>query len=349
MNEDNTLTQTVTSLTLNLQAEILNKRKDFNHMKAQKEISIHKTNTPLFKKNKQHKNVNNNKQKKKQKTRTTDIETEELLAKSRITLQKKSRIYDQMNKIDNLDSVIKSSETCLVDFEQKMVENEFNQEFMQQTSDEPKNFFGNLSGYNGPYIPNISNDSKLSEFNPGDSEYMHYQEAIGNEIRQHGVGYFSFSTDESTRRQEMEDLEKLHKETEKNIAKRQKELRERKAKKDARMQLVRDELRRKLTALGKDVSFLDEADEIEKESIKTESNETSAKTEQNVIGEKDKQKDEVFKLIDSIRESTRQPTIREWDKDKLTLTTKKYFSEREEERDPEFAPPDSYKRDKRIK
>ena len=354
MNKEDILTHTVSSITLSLQAEILNKRKDFNNSKAHRQTLIHKTTTPLFKKNKQNKNVNNNKQKKKQTKYPIDLETEELLAKSQVALQKKSRLYEEMNKIENLDSVIKSSsETCLVDFEQKMIDNEFNQKFTHQFTDAPRNLIGNLGGYNSADIPGFmpagfSNDSKLSEFNPEDSEHLHYQEAIGNEIRQHGVGYFSFSTDESTRKQEMEDLERMHKETERNIAKRQKEVRERQAKKDARMQRVRNEMRRNLTALGRDVSFLDE---IEKENaIQTETDKTdnsAGATGDNV--QLDKQKDEVFKLIESIRESTRQPSIREWDRDKLAVTTKKYFSEREDERKPEFAPPDIYTRKIRKK
>ena len=341
----------LSGLTLSLQAEIIDRRKDFNHMKTQKQNSINKINKPLFKKNKQHTNVNNNKHKKNQK-HTTDLETEELLAKSQIALQKKSRLYDDMNRIDQSDSGILNSDTCLVDFEQKLVDNEFNEKFTYQAIDEPRNFIGNLGGYSTPYTPSFSSDSKLNEFNAGDSEFLHYQEAIGNEIRQHGVGYFSFSTEESTRRLEMEDLERLHKDTEKNIARRQKELKERKAAKDARMQRVRDEMRRKLTALGRDVSFLDEVEKENAIEIETESTETPEGTERKAISEKeqlDKQKNEVFKLIDSIRESTRQPTIREWDKDKLTISTNRYFADREGERNPEFAPPDSYKKKTRKK
>ena len=353
--EDDPFAAKVSSLTLSLQTEVQKKRKEFNHCKARKDTSIHKTNTPLFKKDKRRKE-NTNKNKKHSKT---DPETEELLAKSQMALLKKTQLYNEMNKIDNLDSVIKNSESCLVDFEQKMIDNKITDKYTKLLP-EPSNIISNFGGasssslINGFIPEGYSKYLKDDEVKSGGSEYLHYQEAIGNEIRERGVGYFSFSTDENIRRQQMQDLDNLHLETQRNIAKRQKVLAKRKAEKDARMQRVRDKMRKELTALGKDVRFLDEADEIarkEKEiqEITTPDNSVSTETKENET--LDKQKVEVFKLIDSIRESTREHPVREWDKDKLVVTPVKHFSkrerEKEEERNPDFAPPNFYTKKQR--
>ncbi|KAI6656805.1 hypothetical protein LOD99_16108 [Oopsacas minuta] len=145
----------------------------------------------------------------------------------------------------------------------------------------------------------------------------------------------------------MQDLDNLHLETERNIAKRQKILAKRKAEKEARMQRVRDKMRKELISQGKDVSFLDEADEIARKEKELQETVSAELKETETL---DKQKVEVFKLIDSIRESTRQIPVREWDKDKLVVTPEKILPkkrEKEEERNPDFAPPDFYTKKKR--
>ena len=336
-------------LTLSLRTEVLRKRKEFETAKTHKEFSINKTNTPLFKKDKQKKNIDSNKHKKKRTNKLYDPETEELLAKSKKALEKKSRIYDEMNREENLDSVVRNSDSFLVDFEQKIEENKFTGKFTQPPPPPPPptdylTNFGELGGSNlfKGFIPEGQvSDTKREN---SASENLHYQEAIGNEIREHGVGYFSFSTDENVRKEQMEDLNRLHTETQNSITKRAKVLAKRKADKAARMRAIRAHMRKELTAQGRDVSFLDEADEIAEKEAAVEANSVSMETQENETI--DKRKEEVFKLIDSIRESTREPTIREWDKDKLVATTGKYYSRKETERNPDFAPPDLYSRNK---
>ena len=337
----------VSSLTLSLKTEVLRKRKEFENAKTHKEFSINKTKAPLFKKDKQKKSIDPNKHKKKRSNKIYDPETEELLAKSKKALEKKSRLYDEMNREENLDSVVINSDSFLVDFEQKIEENKITGKYTETPPLPPKGYLPNLRNPDSSnlfrgFIPGGQvNDTKQEK---STSEYLHYQEAIGNEIREHGVGYFSFSTDDDVRKEQMEDLDKLHTETQTNIARRAKILAKRKADKAERMQAVRDHMRKELTAQGRDVSFLDEADAVAQKEAVEEANSVSMETQENVTI--DKQKEEVFKLIDSIRESTREPTIREWDKDKLVTTAGKYYSRKETERNPDFAPPDLYSRKK---
>ena len=333
----------VSSLTLSLRTEVLRKRKEFENSKTHREFSINKTNTALFKKDKHKKNINPSKPKKKQSNKFYDPETEELLAKSKKALERKSRLYDKMNREESLDSVVKNSDSFLVDFEQKIEENKITGKYTETPPPPPRDYLPNLGEKNlfRGFVPEGQFDDTKQE--KSTSEYMHYQEAIGNEIREHGVGYFSFSTDENVRKEQMEDLDILHTETQNNIAKRAKILAKRKADKVARMTAVRDHMRKELTAQGRDVSFLDEADAVADKEAAEEANSSMETTKNETI---DQQKEEVFKLIDSIRESTREPTIREWDKDKLVATAGKYYSRKETERNPDFAPPDLYSRNK---
>ena len=348
MSGDN-LGHSINGLTLSLRAEVIKKKKEFDQSKTQKDSTSHKPNKPLFTKNKRSKSDNKNKSKSKHKQSESNPETEELMNKSRFCLEKKSQFYEKMNKMENFNSAIKHSESYLVDFESKITDSKLDDSHLN-TADESVNTsrISNSLEYKKlasmtVKAPEISEDI-IKPFNVNDYQHLHYQEAVGREIRERGVGYFAFSTDEATRRQQMEDIEMIHADTENNIAKRQ------------RMLETKDRTRRGHLAQGKDpMSLLENAingentmnSEVEPSELEPDAKEnTTTAVERDAIlkrKELDRQKEQVFKLIDSIRESTRKHS-REWDRDKFSevVGLSRFQEERGDGRNPDFAPPDFY-------
>ncbi|KAK7605382.1 hypothetical protein V9T40_007240 [Parthenolecanium corni] len=165
---------------------------------------------------------------------------------------------------------------------------------------------------------------------------IHYQDILFNEARTHGVGYYSFSQDESERTVQQEALKKLREETEKNqkVALSVKERRDQLMK-----QRVAAAKRRKRLRMGlppdedeKDEAVIpDDEDPNPKEKLKSKQNEP---LEQKV--------DEFLNVM------KRSAHVRPWDvgKDGIqapVLTQHEWNDKQRAKRLTEFAPPSIYK------
>lgn len=198
-------------------------------------------------------------------------------------------------------------------------------------------------------------------------EFVHYQDVLFDEARDHGVGFYQFSTDEEERKKQQKELERLHKET--VAAQKQKE-----DLKTARDRLIADRVKaakaRQRARLG--LPPEEESDEKEiKEKLELENEEEKQKAMEEEIK---KQRE----IEEQIRATARKKHIRPWDANKSGTSTSKNQSEDDDEewrpryerfvltqdewnekqreiREPEFAPPSSFdsksgrdkKRDKR--
>lgn len=173
-------------------------------------------------------------------------------------------------------------------------------------------------------------DSISSEFHESvetPAEPVHYQTVQHNEIRSHGVGYFSFSTEEEERQAQMENLNQLREQTIKQRSARERLKEKRKAILKARLNKVKKR---------KNI----EIEESDNESISDEEFDPLKFQVQN----EDKE-DKVEK----------PPKIRPWDigkilgseKQKYKYTQESWIEERRTERIQEFAPPSSYNKKSR--
>ncbi|KAL0276387.1 UNVERIFIED_CONTAM: hypothetical protein PYX00_003975 [Menopon gallinae] len=147
---------------------------------------------------------------------------------------------------------------------------------------------------------------------------------ICDQARTHGVGYYSFSTDEAERQRQQEQLRNLRKETLENQAAAQEAADRKKKQMQERLRAAR---RRKRERLG--LPPEDDTEEPEEEEQKPE-------------------KPEELK-----REEQPTSTIRPWDigKDKVTriLTQEEWIEKKREERPEEFAPPENLEPPQRKK
>ncbi|CAH2054569.1 unnamed protein product, partial [Iphiclides podalirius] len=171
---------------------------------------------------------------------------------------------------------------------------------------------------------------------------IHYQDLLFDEARIHGVGYYSFSTDEAERKKQMEELTKQRQET----LQAQKEAEERKKKRDelmaARVAAARARQRAR-AGLPPEEPQKNEKDFTTclLEFLTQQRNEADAKAKEEEMRIREEQEKE--------RQKLRESYVREWDigKDGMDeklkkfreLTQEEYVDQQRAKRIDEFAPP----------
>lgn len=138
---------------------------------------------------------------------------------------------------------------------------------------------------------------------------VHYQDVFFDEARQHGVGYYAFSTDEEERRKQQRELEKAREQT-------LEEQKRREALKEQREKIISE---RVLAAKNRQRARLGlpplEKEELDKEKQKTDESPTESKVERKARKKADKLAKKKLKE-EQEREKERLNHIRPWDQDK---------------------------------
>ncbi|XP_067121791.1 coiled-coil domain-containing protein 174-like [Centruroides vittatus] len=153
------------------------------------------------------------------------------------------------------------------------------------------------------------------------AEPVHYQTVQNNEIRSHGVGYYSFSTEEEERKAQLENLNQLREQTVKQRSARDRLKEKRKAILKARLDKVKK--RKNIEVEESDESISDEEFDPLKPPVQEEVKEEKPET---------------------------SPKVRPWDvgkifntqKQKYKYTQESWIEKRRTDRIKEFAPPTSY-------
>ncbi|KAG8179835.1 hypothetical protein JTE90_020818 [Oedothorax gibbosus] len=271
-----------------------------------------------------------------------EIEEESLaLKKSRLALEAKAKLY---NKIVTNGILIddEQNESYLVDFQRKVLyepseSKDIVQEPISHTEKASTSSSYKHTEFNYDVEDKITRDShktKAEATEPGTStdQPIHYQNVQFNEVRDHGTGYFAFSQDHEKRKEQMEELNSLRKETENKRASKQRLLDKRKAMLQARLAKICE--RKNI-----DPSVL--------EAYKTK-REESEDVPEPVAADLSS-----IPLPEVVEEPMKKPKIRPWDegKDNLqhfvpekkkTKTQSDWIKEIREERRSEFAPPSTY-------
>ncbi|XP_076076675.1 coiled-coil domain-containing protein 174-like isoform X1 [Mytilus galloprovincialis] len=176
---------------------------------------------------------------------------------------------------------------------------------------------------------------------------IHYSNVRFDEKRSHGVGFFEFDKTEAGRQEQLDTLNQLRKQTQDERSKKEKLKEKRKAMLDARLAKVKQrKLIREGGSIVPDVLLKD--DEDTDIGPKLEEMVPAPKLEEMVpVGIT---KPEQLTRDESLRH--KQPT-REWDKGKEKLfpptSEEKYFEDRRQERNQDFAPPMSLYADDKNK
>ncbi|XP_068598789.1 coiled-coil domain-containing protein 174-like [Brachionichthys hirsutus] len=167
---------------------------------------------------------------------------------------------------------------------------------------------------------------------------IHYEDIRGQEARDLGVGYFSFSQDEERRRKQRETLDMLRDQTTEQRTKREQLKDKRQAMLRARLAKVKQRKRRKANLDGLEG---DEGEVGEGELVGP----SSPPEDLSVVTTVKKVEVEI-----QVRRDTKPgvPHVREWDRGKEFMFSE-WKSRRREERDSEFAPPGAYFAEKRQK
>lgn len=163
---------------------------------------------------------------------------------------------------------------------------------------------------------------------------MHYQTADNHEIRDHGVGYFAFSTEELERKQQLENLQHLREQTANQRTQSHKMKERRKTLLEARLAKVKQ---RKKIRLGiEDSEPSDSGGESDKETKEEESRENLPVT---------------LEIATVPEKPVKKKKVRPWDLGKVTepvlksqqkrkmQTEREWLESRRNERPAEFAPP----------
>ncbi|CAG9112698.1 unnamed protein product [Plutella xylostella] len=165
---------------------------------------------------------------------------------------------------------------------------------------------------------------------------VHYQDLLFDEARIHGVGYFSFSTEEAERRQQMSELQRVREETLKaqEVAAEQRRKRE----ELVAARLAASKARRRMREGLPPEDPEDQQKDFTKcllEFLTQQKNEADAKAKEEETKRKEEQEKE--------RQKQREAYVREWDIGKEGVEDKKKFREMTQE---EYV---EQQRDKRIK
>ncbi|KFM66978.1 hypothetical protein X975_05641, partial [Stegodyphus mimosarum] len=268
-------------------------------------------------------------------------DTEEKLAleKSRLALEAKAKLYEKItsNKI-LIDE--EESERYLVDFQRKVLYDIPGPEVKEAVNscDSPK-IQENIQNNTKEHTQNsVHSFTKLNEEKselPDADQPVHYQNVRYNEVREHGTGYFAFSTDEAKRKEQMEELISLRQETEEQRTLKQRLQRKRKAMLEARLTKICE--RRNIN------------------SNVVEAYTSKGETEKDNVPEPQAVDLTSIPLPENEPETQKkEPKIRPWDIGKTDLSSfvpekrkiksqNEYIEERRNERFKEFAPPSFYK------
>lgn len=166
-------------------------------------------------------------------------------------------------------------------------------------------------------------------YNPHPTGPVHYETIKDNEIRDLGVGYFKFSTDEAVRQEQLAQLDKLREQTITQRAQKEQLKAKRKALLDARLAKVRE--RKKLKSDEKEQSNEDEDMAAFEESLKP-----------------DPVPEHLTKVAMRDEASIRREHVRPWDigkrdpKSNPVSSDKDYVAHRRNDRNLDFAPPSMY-------
>ncbi|KAM7446695.1 hypothetical protein ABFA07_005047 [Porites harrisoni] len=176
---------------------------------------------------------------------------------------------------------------------------------------------------------------------------VHYQDIRFDEVRNHGVGYYQFSTIEEERQEQMKTLDKLREQTMEQRLRAQKLKDKRKAALDARLAKVRERKLKKLKSSGEvDEEIVTDSEQTGEHVIQTSK---GGSTVEQSVEEKsvDKEMKEIQEGFPIIR-SERKPDLPEWAKHKIKQTDRGGSFSRSDprsERVQEFAPPVFYYED----
>nr|XP_046912681.1 coiled-coil domain-containing protein 174-like [Dermatophagoides farinae] len=285
---------------------------------------------------------------------------ERVLQKSRENLERKAKLYDQISKGQvKIDS---DDENILVNFNQKhsmydsdddededlveyvdqfgrtkmVTRHELDRLEKEREEEEQRELKLRLQEKSNSDYESEPNSVPDYEAKPTVSN-IHYQHVLEGEVRDHGVGFYSFSEDEQIRRQQMEMLEQLRKETESNKN-------EKRRIKEKRKRMLRNRLEKIAARKGITLPAVqsDDSDDDDDDDNDGDNNENPDKT---IRLEK-------ASLEMKIPQSTGP---REWDlgkegvpidihiRNKTTFySQEKYKEKQREERNPDFAPPQIY-------
>ncbi|XP_023295296.2 coiled-coil domain-containing protein 174 [Lucilia cuprina] len=179
---------------------------------------------------------------------------------------------------------------------------------------------------------------------------VHYQDVFFDEARQHGVGYYAFSTDEEERKKQQKELEKARQQT-------LEEQKRREALKEQREKIIAERVlaakNRQRARLG-----LPPLEKVEVNEKKENSEDKPAETKEERKARKKAEKLERKKLKEEEeRERERQNHIRPWDKEKEGVALQNANNTQETEEDWQYKPEkepmtqeqwNEYKRNERI-
>lgn len=269
---------------------------------------------------------------------TKNDEEELALKKSRQALEAKAKLYEKITS-DHILIDDEENEKYLVDFQRKVL-------YDTSLPDTTKNVNSNLVEQNNTashseelpkniycekYVVTENQREKTVEENQTEQP-VHYQNVQFNEVREHGVGYFAFSTDESKRKEQMEEINRLHREGKEQIAVNQRIQRKRKVMLEARLAKV-----------------------CERRNIDKSIVQTYTKTQETDNSNEEQNVDLSSIPLPEISEepAKKEAKVRPWDVGKTDFpafvpekskirSQNDWVKERRSERSSEFAPPSSY-------
>jgi hypothetical protein len=223
---------------ISLKAELLKKKEEAKQLKSTQNFIPKKLEKPA----KEEKPAPN------KPTKEKDDPDDNLLAKSKEMLAKKSKFYEHMMKSAS-GSAAGGDDGYLVMFDQKKNEDlERDEELVEYTDclgrtrqvtkaelnqlvKSDKDLYESAETRKEQFKDNKVFSTTLNSINLGEKfqeqrenwekqdekntfeNFVHYQDLLYNEAREHGVGYYEFSTDSDRRKEQMEALEKIRKET----------------------------------------------------------------------------------------------------------------------------------------
>ncbi|XP_002161075.2 coiled-coil domain-containing protein 174 [Hydra vulgaris] len=323
-------------------------------IRKEEQLVSKKQNVPAEKSNKTFSKISalTGKQKKKLKNdvsvsltsdKEIDDESAALFEKARAKLEAKSRLYEKMHsgEMEDLENIYGET-TFLVDFHKKS-EDEKNDE---NKNGKKKSF--ETKGSYALFEADEENRERLREKWAREQQEIldgpvHYENIKFDEVRNLGTGYFAFSKDEQTRKEQLEELNKLRENT-KNIQNKKEILNnKRKALLEDRLAKVRQK------KLGKI--------DIETNIDQNESNNKKLTLDQTNLSDVSKSNElesntaDINTFIQECRKQTKM--TREWDKGKHetyveqtfvkpSISYEKIIHARRQDRNEDFAPPNFY-------
>lgn len=282
-------------------------------------------------------------------------------------LEAKSKIYDKMQngEMEDFENIYGETK-YLVDFQQKVFDNDKNEKSSAELDSEKSTFPSSIYEADEIYREKLREkwEKEQEEILEG---AVHYEHVKFDEVRNLGTGYFAFSKNEEERQKQMEELKKLREDTKNVQAKKELLKNKRKAALQERLDKV------KQRKLGKDVSPMDQLNALSSETSETtkEVNKTDTfqkseisqmPTVQKIGNEEEYDKEKITNISSSVvsdvisdcRKATQKE--REWDigktktnihqsfvpQKKKKTTLEQIIKERRDERPDEFRPPSFY-------